>query len=100
MATTTTITAQIRCINKQPRNDPHDRITAVGGVNADGSRWKLPQPDAIRGIESGKYRFYVQASGGPRTWVVVAVAASGRKYLKTQADGSAPNNLLSLPECP
>ncbi|MDD5382312.1 MAG: DUF3892 domain-containing protein, partial [Candidatus Margulisbacteria bacterium] len=25
---------------------------------------------------------------------------SGRKYLKTEADGEAPNNLLSLPTCP
>lgn len=24
----------------------------------------------------------------------------GNKYLKTEADGDAPNNLLNLPECP
>nr|WP_301538770.1 DUF3892 domain-containing protein [Klebsiella pneumoniae] len=32
-------------------------------------------------------------------WVIVAVSASGNKYLKTQNDGEQPNNLLSLPEC-
>jgi hypothetical protein len=37
--------------------------------------------------------------GGKSAWVVVAVHNS-RKYLKTTADGYAPNNLLSLPECP
>jgi hypothetical protein len=31
---------------------------------------------------------------------VVARAASGHKYLKTESDGEQPNNLLSLPECP
>lgn len=96
----TTITVQIRCINKTDRMDPAERIKAVGGVNGDGSRWKLSLDDAIRGVESGKYRFYVERPAGHRVWVVVAKSASGRKYLKTENDGEQPNNLLSLPECP
>ena len=31
--------------------------------------------------------------------VVVAVSRFGHSYLKTQADGEVPDNLLSLPEC-
>lgn len=31
--------------------------------------------------------------------VIVAVSRFGNKYLKTEADGEHPNNLLSLPEC-
>ncbi len=96
----TTITVQIRCINKTDRMDPAERIRAVGGVNGDGTRWKLSLDDAIRGVETGKYRFYVERPAGHRVWVVVAVSASGRKYLKTENDGEQPNNLLSLPECP
>lgn len=97
---TNTITARVGCINKADRTDPTERIRFIGGVNPDRTRWKLSIDDAIRGIESGKYRFYVEKPPGHRAWVVVAVSRSGRKYLKTEADGEAPNNLLALPECP
>jgi len=31
--------------------------------------------------------------------VVTAVSSNGTQYLKTEADSSEKNNLLSLPEC-
>ena len=78
---------------------PHERIRNVGGANADNSRWKLSLDAAITGIKERKWRFWVSAAG-KSVWVVIARSASCHEYLKTEADGEQPNNLLSLPECP
>ncbi len=89
---------EIRCINKQPRHDPTERITHVGGPNPDGRHWKLSLDEAIKGVEIGKYDFFVKAYGR-EVEVVVSTSRAGRKYLRTVADSYDPNNLLSLPEC-
>ena len=90
---------QVYCINKRGNHyDAHERISHIGGVNADGSRWKLPEDEAIKAIEDKKYEFFVSA-GGKSVNVIVA-KHNGRKYLKTDRDGYSPDNLLSLPECP
>ena len=90
-------TARIMCINKSDRTNAHERITHVGGLAT--SQWKLTQEDAIEKIERGEWKFWVHTRG-ESVWVVVGVSRYGNKYLKTQADGEQPNNLLSLPECP
>lgn len=91
-------TFQIKCINKTDRYNAHERIKNVGGFDG-GKQWKLAESEAIAGIESGKWKFFVTAAG-KSVWVVVALSRYGNKYLKTEADGEQPDNLLSLPECP
>ncbi|HBZ43793.1 MAG TPA: DUF3892 domain-containing protein [Maritimibacter sp.] len=90
--------AQIRCINKQDRDNAWESITHVGGVNSDGGRWKLSQQEAIKYLD-GEWNFWVEVDGD-RVWCEVATSRFGNKYIKTKADGDLPNNLLSLPECP
>jgi Protein of unknown function (DUF3892) len=89
---------QISCINKTNRTDRWERISHVGGRNADGTRWKMTEADAIAAMEAGTYRFYTHVDG-KSAWVVIATH-NGRKYLKTEADTSTKDNLLSLEECP
>jgi hypothetical protein len=89
---------RITCIDKDDRYSPHERIQSVGGLNRDGTRWRVTLEEAIDGIEAGRYRFHVQV--GARTVNVLVVEHEGRKYLKTEADGYVPDNLFSLPGCP
>ena len=64
---------QVKCINKSDRQNAHERILDLGGTNPDGTRWKVSQSDAVSGIESEKWSFYVSVAG--RT-VRVVVAKS------------------------
>lgn len=94
-------THEITCINKSDRQNPHERITHIGGKTGgenNGGPWKITQEKAIEGIEAGTWTFYVTKNDS-RVNVVVATSRYGNKYLKTEADGEEPNNLLSLPEC-
>ena len=93
---------EITCIRKSDRQNPHERITHVGGnkgAKDTGGVWMITQEKAIEGIENYTWSFYV-THGIKRANVIVAISRFGHKYLKTEADGEQPNNLLSLPECP
>lgn len=89
---------RIRCINKDDRENPYERITHLGGTNSSGGSWKTTQKEIIRMIDAGTHSFYVDVEGD-RVGVITATSRFGNKYVKTEADGDEPNNLLSLPEC-
>lgn len=63
------------------------------------AEWWSPRQkvDAIRDIEQGTYRYYVEEQT-PRTYVEV-VTVAGRKHLRTKADRASRNNLDNLPDC-
>jgi len=88
---------EIKCIDRTKQYDPHNRITHIGGFK-DGKNWSLSQEEAIKRIESGKNKFWLDV-GGVSFWIVVSTNSSGDKYIKSNVDKEHPETLLFLPEC-
>ena len=45
---------EVKCINKTDRYNAHERIRAIGGVNSNGTNWKLTQEEAHHEDSQGK----------------------------------------------
>lgn len=86
----------VSCINKVPRNNPHEGITHLGGSG--GSGWKWTKEQVIVSIEAGTNTFFTQVDGIRAD--IEVIEGPNSKYLRTRADGTLNDNLLSLPECP
>ena len=86
---------QVTCIAKRGGHyNPHERISYLGNQE---SAWMLTEDSVISRIEARTDSFFTFVNG--RQAEVVVAVHQGRKYLKTDADGYAPNNLLSLQDC-
>ena len=83
---------QVKCINKQPRNDTHEGITHLGGAG-----WKWTRAEVIQSIENRTNTFFTYVSG-KRADVGVVQGTNG-KYVRTYADDYYNDNLLALIEC-
>jgi len=87
---------KVVCIRKGSALHPHTAITHVGYELGPQVR-VVTQADVIAALLAGQYALHTYVRG-VRAKVVVA-AHNGHNYLKTEADGFMPNNLLALPEC-
>ena len=91
---------KITCINKDNGNheNPNLAITHLGWINeADNSKGKNTRLEIYNWIKNDGGYGYVEKNGN-KVKVITAETASGTKYLKTEADSTTVNNLLSLPE--
>jgi hypothetical protein len=86
---------RVSCVNKQPRDNPHEGITHLGGTAGGGWRWTRAQ--VIESIRSRTNTFYT-FEGGKRADIGIVEGQNG-PYLRTYADGQWNDNLLALPEC-
>lgn len=77
------------------RPDNTDLDRRIQGLKGPTSGY-LGIDDIIRRIDNRQDRFWTTANG-QSVWIETAIATSGRRYLKTTADGYYPNNLLALP---
>lgn len=84
---------QVLCINKQPRNNPHEGITHLGGAG-----WRWTRQQVIDSINSRTNTFFTLVNG--KRADIAVVHGSNGPYVQTHADGQWNNNLLALPECP
>lgn len=83
---------QVTCVNKQPRQNPYEGITHLGG-----SGWRSTRQEIINSINARISTYYTFVNGN-RSNIGVVNGPSG-PYLRTYADGDWNDNLLSLPEC-
>jgi hypothetical protein len=87
---------QVTC---KVKYEEHERISEIGCVDQSGTQRRFKEDEAINLIEMREAEFYVDRPEGHTVRVIVAVSPQGHKFLKTEADGEKPNNLLSLPTC-
>lgn len=93
---------KITCIDKDNGNhdNPNVAITHLGWVkDGDGSSGKSTRLEMYNWIKNDKGEAYVKDGQGNKAKLNTAETISGTKYVKTEADTSTKNNLLSLPEC-
>jgi hypothetical protein len=85
---------RVVCINKVPRDNPHEGITHVGSSN-----WKWPTQQVIEWIDSFTHAFWVELDDGRLARIAVVSGPNG-KYLRTCVDDVWTDDLLALGECP
>jgi hypothetical protein len=86
-------------VNRRVTHSGKDRDGDIIRIGHPGEPWSPRQrADAIRDIEGGAYRYYVDAAGYA-TDVTVVKRADGTKFLRTVADTTSKNNLDNLPDC-
>ena len=75
------------------------RLQGLGG-HRNGQGWWYSIDVIVQLIERENQTFFTDPPSGTGRLVVVRETATGKKYLKTLADGVYENNLLSLKHCP
>ncbi|EJL73894.1 DUF3892 domain-containing protein [Chryseobacterium populi] len=93
---------RITCISKDNgyHENPNLAITHLGWINEETKEsGKSTRLEIYFWIKNKNGYAYVTDVYGNRVKVITAETAHGTQYLKTEADNTVRNNLLSLPEC-
>jgi hypothetical protein len=89
---------QVTCITKPNPQSTHEHITHLGNP---AGNWMWTREAVIQSIDAKTNTFYVLDPASGRRATIGVVREVGKvAYLRTYADGSWNNNLLSLNQCP
>jgi len=83
----------VTCVNKQPRQNPHEGITHLGGPG-----WHWTRQQVVDSINAKTNTFHTLVNG--KRADIGLVNSAGGQYVRTHADDQWNDNLLALPECP
>lgn len=87
---------RILCSLKSDLGNQKKLITHVGGVNGSGERWTISNKEAISGLHSGHYEFYIVEK-----FKELKVTIEGVEFptLFSSGNGLSHNLLEDLPDC-
>jgi len=88
---------QITCITKPDRENTHEAIQRVGGIEENGSRFNITREQCYDYIQKGE-KFHVVVGRNDVTVIAYQINGHG-KYIRTTPDATKKDNLLSLPPC-
>ncbi|MEB2780452.1 DUF3892 domain-containing protein [Algoriphagus sp. C2-6-M1] len=88
---------RILCSEKKKKGTFNRDIIHIGGVNGNGEKWTISVHDAIAGIRSRLYEFYIVEH-----FIEIEVRITGdiEKSLTATGQGYLHNLLDDLPDCP
>ncbi len=86
---------RVTCTLKHEKNE---RIVSLGCYSPANIYYTFTETEVIDRLENQTDSFYVERPTGHVVDLIVA-EREGRKYVKTEADGEKPDNLLSLSNC-
>ncbi|MEX0299702.1 MAG: DUF3892 domain-containing protein [Kordiimonas sp.] len=89
---------EILFVRRNLSNQSTTGITHIGGRLKEGAEWSIPSEEAIKGIQSGRFEFYIHNDAGEVEKLVVARHRRHGTYLKAEHDNVQPQKLLNLPE--
>jgi Protein of unknown function (DUF3892) len=91
---------QVTCITKPHPQSPHEHITHLGNRQGPNGGWMWTREQVIASIDAKTNTFFViDPTSGKRADIGVVREPGKAPYVKTYADRTWNNNLLSLNQC-
>ncbi len=93
MASKHTINLAKRLLDK----DGKEKVTHIGGILNNGIEWVISHDEAVEGIRSGRFEYYMQLGEAVPEKLVIGKSVYGDTFIKSELDRYEPLRLLKLP---